>query len=210
MPLVKYYGESCVSERLEFLRATGDGGSVLVESPVDEARKALVEEYKWLDGTETVPIAGFLLESYWSPYQMPLVYDRWVYDRWAEYNIDLFPEEFKTFISPRNRKSFVFNGLVYGRGIHIIYLTPDDEQPPEFHSLLVSLIDRVVRYIGADNTLISFHMVFDKRGLDNKEGWKYEGCSVENVGFGLLDFEGDQEYNAKEIEKKIGVLEGIG
>src|SRR5574340_608380 len=118
MPLVKYYGESCVSERLEFLRATGDGGSVLVESPVDEARKALVEEYKWLDGTETVPIAGFLLESYWSPYQMPLVYDRWVYDRWAKYNIDLFPEELKTFISPRNRKSFVFNGLVYGRGIH--------------------------------------------------------------------------------------------
>ena len=37
MPLVKYYGDNCIIETLEFLRSTGDGGAALIQSPVDEA-----------------------------------------------------------------------------------------------------------------------------------------------------------------------------
>lgn len=219
MPLVKYYGKT--EKCSEFLRPDGS----LINSPVDKNRLALKEEYPFVDGTETKPIAEFLLESayYPSPNNYGgLIFDPYIFDRWDKLNIDLLPNEFCHYISPRRHKSFVFNGLVYGGEFHRLKDSSDQllnlsapsvdflglvSERVALWDLMNSIIKRLIRYLGADNTLLSFEIQFDNAFLNNNSA--YGGCAIEHVAFGLLDMEGDPCENAERIENLVASLEGL-
>lgn len=208
MPLVKYYGET---EKCSFLR---DDGS-LINSPVDKKRLALKEEYPFVGGTETKPIAEFLLESDYYPSKSMdagLLFDPFIYDRWAMSSFDLLPLEFYHYIPARRSKSFVFNGLVYGGEWHLVRPTVTELEigntyPVAMWDLINSIIKRLIRYIGADNTLLSFELQFDNDFLNSNSA--YRGCAIEHIAFGLLDMEGDPCENAERIENLVASLEGL-
>lgn len=123
---------------------------------------------------DPAPIVGFLLEEdvYAWPLTTndPLEYDKFPCERyrtmgfWSEaenYNFHelIWPLEF---VNPPKEgdtdQRFRFSGLVYGRTLFNWWGDAPDSEP--LSSLFSSICERVVRYLGADNCLLTFDVDF--------------------------------------------------